>query len=94
VAAAARTLGEPGDIADVALSPDGARVASSLLDDRQQTRSLWLYDVTRGIGTPLTTDPDEEFAPCVVARRNANRLQRAAQGKHRYLPEAREWNRR
>jgi Tol biopolymer transport system component len=57
------TLGEPGDIADVALSPDGARVASSLLDDRQQTRSLWLYDVTRGIGTPLTTDPDEEFAP-------------------------------
>jgi Tol biopolymer transport system component len=57
------TIGDAADVADVALSPDGARVAVSLLDDQRQTRNLWLYDLSRGVGTPFTTDPDDEFAP-------------------------------
>jgi serine/threonine protein kinase len=57
------TIGDAADLADVALSPDGARVAVSVLDDQRQTRNLWVYDLARGVGTPFTTDPDDEFAP-------------------------------
>ncbi|HEY7191725.1 MAG TPA: protein kinase [Vicinamibacterales bacterium] len=57
------TIGDPADVADVSLSPDGGRLATSLLDDQRQTRNIWLYDLSRGVGTPFTTDPDEEFAP-------------------------------
>ena len=57
------TVGDPDDYADVALSPDGSRVATSLLDHQRGTRNVWIYDTTRGLGAPFTSDTDEEFAP-------------------------------
>ena len=46
-------------IADPQVSPDGSRVATSLLDHQRGTRNVWIYDTTRGLGAPFTTDTDE-----------------------------------
>src|SRR5437870_10079434 len=42
------------------LSPDGTRVAVSMLDAAKNTRDIWIYDVTRGLRTRFTIDPAEE----------------------------------
>jgi Tol biopolymer transport system component len=57
------TLAEPDDYDDVALSPDGGRVAISVLDRSQATRDLWAIDVARGVRDRLTSDPGDDFAP-------------------------------
>ena len=56
-------LATPGDYGEVALSPDGARLAVSAMDAERSTRDLWLYDVDGGRGQRLTVDPRDEFAP-------------------------------
>ena len=53
----------PADYADVALSPDGDRVAVSMRDPAGSTRDLWMYDVHGGRGQRLTFGPNDEFAP-------------------------------
>ena len=55
--------GEPADYAEVALSPDGGRLVSSVLDPSRGTRDLWLYEAEGGRGRRLTFDPGDEFAP-------------------------------
>jgi eukaryotic-like serine/threonine-protein kinase len=56
-------LGDRADYADVALSPDGARVAVSVLDPTRGSRDLWIYDAARNLRDRLTFDPGDEFAP-------------------------------
>jgi Tol biopolymer transport system component len=58
-----KLLGEPGDIADVSLSPDDTRAAVSLLDAALGTRDVWTYDIARGLPERLTFDPGDDFAP-------------------------------
>lgn len=56
-------LAAPGGYGDVALSPDGLRLALSVTDAARSTSDLWLYDVDGGPGQRVTFDPGDEFAP-------------------------------
>jgi eukaryotic-like serine/threonine-protein kinase len=56
-------LAAPADYSEVALSPDGTRLAASITDPARSTRDLWLYDVDGGRGQRVTFDPGDEFAP-------------------------------
>ncbi|HVP38087.1 MAG TPA: protein kinase [Candidatus Saccharimonadales bacterium] len=59
-------LGEaapPGHYEDVALSPDGTRLAVSVVGERPATRDIWVRDLIRGVSSRLTFDPTDEFAP-------------------------------
>ncbi len=49
------TLGEPGDYANPAVSPDGTRVAVAL--GPEASRDIWILDVARGTATRFTFDP-------------------------------------
>jgi Tol biopolymer transport system component len=55
------TVGEPGTYADVALSPDGKRVATTRTDAMGQ--NIWLLELARGAGERLTFDPGPHHAP-------------------------------
>jgi hypothetical protein len=57
------TIGERGDYTDVALSPDGSRVATSVMNPEHGTRDLWTFDVARGTGERLTFGPADDFGP-------------------------------
>ena len=54
-------LGDQADYSDVELSPDGQRLAVSVLDPAEGTRDLWLYDVKRELRTRFTFDTSNEF---------------------------------
>jgi Tol biopolymer transport system component len=56
------TLGEPGKFGQIALSPDGRRVAAEIAgaDGRFD---LWVVDVARGVPSRLTTDPANDRDP-------------------------------
>jgi Tol biopolymer transport system component len=56
-------VGPPGDIGDVAASPDGRTIAVSLLDTVRSTRDLWLYPTAGGPGRRLTFEAADDFAP-------------------------------
>jgi Tol biopolymer transport system component len=56
-------LGAPGDISDIAVSPDGSALAVSVDDPAQSTRDLWLYPIAGGPGRRLTFDAADDFAP-------------------------------
>ena len=58
-----RTLGEQGDWVDVALSPDGARLATSKADPVSGSRDIWIFDVKRGLPERLTSASSDDFAP-------------------------------
>ena len=51
------SVGDPGVYSNPAISPDGARVAVGFLDSRTSKRDIWVYDLKRGTGSPLTFDP-------------------------------------
>jgi len=52
------TLGEPGRYFQIALSPDGRRVATEVLGSRGS--DLWVIDVSRGVASRVTNDPRGE----------------------------------
>ena len=56
-------LGAQGDYGDVVLSPDGSRVAVSLLDPAAGQRDIWTLDVKRGVRDRITSNPADDFAP-------------------------------
>jgi len=57
----AGVLGERDDYDFITLSPNGRRVAVSVLDTARGTRDIWIYDVTRvGARTRFTFDPANE----------------------------------
>ncbi len=55
------TLGEPGEYANPAVSPDGARVAVAL--GPISSRDIWILDVGRGTATRFTFDPARDDHP-------------------------------
>ena len=57
------TLGDAVDNSDVELSPDGTRVAVSIMDPPLGTRDIWIFDVARGLRERFTFDPGEDFGP-------------------------------
>ncbi len=54
-------LGDQDRSGDVALAPDGRRVAVSVFDLVRRTRDIWLFDIARGQRTRFTFDPADEF---------------------------------
>jgi serine/threonine protein kinase/Tol biopolymer transport system component len=56
-------LATAADYSDVALSPDGQRLAMSVRDPARSTRDLWLYGIDDSRGQRLTFGPADEFAP-------------------------------
>jgi Tol biopolymer transport system component len=58
-----KLLGSEADYADITLSRDGTRAAVSMLDAATGTRDIWTYDVARGLGDRITSDPADDFAP-------------------------------
>ena len=54
------TTGDLSGVLNVALSPDGRRVAFRTQDPQSRTRDLWVADLTRGVATRLTFDPGNE----------------------------------
>jgi Tol biopolymer transport system component len=57
------TIGDRGDYTDVAIAPDGSRVATSVMNPADATRDVWTFDVARGLGERLTFGPEDDFAP-------------------------------
>jgi len=58
------TLGAVADYDDVAISPDGRRVAAAIRDPaRGQNLDVWVLDVERGTASRVTTERTDEFHP-------------------------------
>jgi Tol biopolymer transport system component len=57
------SLGEPGDLSNVMLSPDGKRAMVCLFDANARTFDLWLYDVARGLRTRFTFENARTMLP-------------------------------
>ena len=56
------TIGEPGNYTDVAISPDGRRIAVHLHEE-QQGGNLWLWDASRGNFSQFTFDRSHNMVP-------------------------------
>jgi serine/threonine protein kinase len=56
----AGNLGTRDDYGDVSLSPDGGRALVSVGESGTGNRDLWIFDVSRGVRTRLTSDPAPE----------------------------------
>ena len=56
------TLGEPGDVVNPAVSPDGTRVAVSR-GQAGSSEDIWIVDVRRNTTTRLTFDPAHDDSP-------------------------------
>jgi eukaryotic-like serine/threonine-protein kinase len=54
---------DTGPIQDIALSPDGTRVAESIVENSNSNRDLWIYDVIRHTKTRLTSSLEDEGRP-------------------------------
>ena len=57
------TPGEPGEIANPVLAPDGKRVLITIRDPVTKTRDIWILDLERGVNSRLTFDPAEDHNP-------------------------------
>jgi hypothetical protein len=55
------TVGEPGEIANPVLSPDGKRVLVTIRDPATKTRDIWIMDLARV--TTSRFDPAEDYNP-------------------------------
>jgi len=59
----AGVIGEPGNITQVALSPDGNRVAFDIADGASGNRDIWIHDLASRTTNRFTFDPAGEFDP-------------------------------
>ena len=55
-------LGEEGDWDDVQLSSDGIHATVSARAPGRTTRALWIFDLSRGLGTPVTFGDSDEIS--------------------------------
>ena len=56
-------LGDLDGYASISLSPDSRRVAAGLLDPDGRQSDVWLIDVSRGVKTRLTFNPESDGDP-------------------------------
>jgi Tol biopolymer transport system component len=56
-------VGEPDSYRDIALSPDGSRLAYDLEDSRTGTTDVWVRDLNRNVASRLTFDPRNDIWP-------------------------------
>jgi Tol biopolymer transport system component len=56
-------VGGPDTYLDLALSPDGSRLAYSLNDTRTDTHDIWVRDLARDTASRLTFDPKDDIRP-------------------------------
>jgi len=56
-------VGEPGRYGNLALSPDGTRVAVVRADPGTNNVDIWAFDVASGKGTPVTNDTSLDRSP-------------------------------
>jgi Tol biopolymer transport system component len=57
------TAGTPGQYTNVALSPDGKRLAVSLTAGTPANCDVWILDLTGGAASRMTTDPSVDATP-------------------------------
>ena len=57
------TLGEPAGYRDLALSPDGTRLAYGLADPRAGSEDIWIRDLKRGVASRFTFGVGLELWP-------------------------------
>jgi eukaryotic-like serine/threonine-protein kinase len=55
--------GDPAPYRDIALSPDGKRLAYSCIDPTANTEDIWVRDLARNVSSRLTFDPKEDIWP-------------------------------
>jgi len=53
----------PGGLLNLALSPDGRRIAMRVLDSNTRSRDIWMLDLDRDITSRFTFDPRNENYP-------------------------------
>lgn len=58
-----KKIGDPANINEVELSPDGNRVAAEIVDMRSGTMDIWTFDVERRTGTRFAFGPLRENSP-------------------------------
>ncbi len=61
-----KELGTEGDLADyedLAISPDGSRLAFGMGDARSQKSDIWIRDLRRGVSSRLTFEDEDEIWP-------------------------------
>ncbi|HXY08331.1 MAG TPA: protein kinase [Terriglobales bacterium] len=58
-----KTVGAPGDFNSHRISPDGQRLAVTVLDSSVANYKLWVYDLVRGKETRLTFGTNRENSP-------------------------------
>jgi len=56
-------VGEPADYRDLSLSPDGTKLAYTLVDQRTATRDIWVRDLERNVASRLTFGSTDEIWP-------------------------------
>jgi Tol biopolymer transport system component len=57
------SVGTPALFYSPRLSPDGQRLAASVVDPKNGTNDIWIYDLARGASTRFTSDPGLENTP-------------------------------
>ncbi len=57
------TVTPPANYSELAPSPDGTRLAFSLVDDRAGSSDIWVLDLRRGTTSRLTFDPGDDAWP-------------------------------
>ncbi len=62
------SVGAPGSYSNPAISPDGSRLAVGLVDSSSEKRDIWVFDLKRGTGSPLTFDPSTTLDPAWSAK--------------------------
>jgi len=57
------TVGKPADYRGIVVSPDGKRVATTVIDPKSQKSDIWVLDLERGTSMRLTFDPADDNGP-------------------------------
>jgi Tol biopolymer transport system component/predicted Ser/Thr protein kinase len=76
------TVSDEADYSNVELSPDGRRLAVSVLDASKRTRDIFIVDLVRGVRQRLTFDASEERA--AIWSPDGRRIVYNSKGLHLY----------
>ena len=57
------SVGNVGDYDDVRISPDGKRLALSVIDPERETGDIWVYGLDKPTSEHVTADPGNESTP-------------------------------